>query len=42
MAKFFIGVLFGIAITMLFFENFPGGIQEAVGSAKRAIQAYTP
>ena len=42
MAKFWIGLLIGILITMLFYEQFPGGPPEAYSQAKTVIRNDTP
>ena len=42
MARLVIGFLFGVVVTMLIFEQFPGGSDEAFGTLARAIRANTP
>jgi hypothetical protein len=42
MAKFWIGLLSGIFMSMLFFERFPGGASEGMTAIEQQIKASTP
>jgi hypothetical protein len=42
MAKFFIGMLVGIALTMMFNELFPGGMPQAEVATKSLVVTHTP
>jgi hypothetical protein len=42
MPKFWIGLLSGILVTMLFYEHFPGGAPEALVSIEQQVKSSTP
>lgn len=42
MTRFLLGIVVGIILTLLFFEIYPGGIDEASNDLNRAIAAHAP
>lgn len=42
MAKFWIGLLSGILLTLLFFENFPGGAEQGIAAVEQTVRTSTP
>ena len=42
MAKFIVGLLLGVGLTLVFYETYPDGIAEAAHDISQLIAANTP
>jgi hypothetical protein len=42
MAKFCIGLLSGVLLTLLFFETFPGGAAQGIAAVGQTVKTSTP